>query len=303
MADIRSLTFDQLAVFIAVVESGSLTRAADRLGMGKTAVSTAIQRLESELGAGLLVRTTRKLSVTEAGQAFFESCQLLFRTAEEALNAANASGDDLSGTLRVASSVEYSAVYLAPVLATLRRDHPRLKVDLISGDRFVDLIKEGVDVAIRLGQLIDSTLRVNKIGDFSKWLMTSPDFAATHTLPPDIANLQDSPYIALSVLTRPWRCELQTLGGEHRTIDFKDGFSADTVHACRASAIAGAGIALLPDFTVSSDIANGRLIRIFPDWATAPSPIQALLPPGKFIAPKSRLFIEMLKKHVASVAL
>jgi DNA-binding transcriptional LysR family regulator len=301
MADIRTLTFDQLAIFIAVVESGSLTRAAERLGIGKTTVSTAIQRLESEVGAGLLVRTTRRLSVTEAGQAFFKACQTLLNTAEEALCAASRTGDNLNGTLRVASSVEYSAVFLAPVLAKLRHLHPKLKVDLVSGDRFVDLIEEGIDVAIRLGRLTDSTLRLNKICDYANWLVARPDFVAAHALRDDVSRLSSIPYVALSVLTKPFQCQLKNGSDELRTVDFTDGFTADTVYACRAAALAGAGIALLPDFSVAEDIEAKRLVRVFPQWATKPSPIHALLPPGRFTAPKSRIFIEMLKKHVSSL--
>ncbi len=301
MADIRTLTFDQLAIFVAVVESGSLTRAAERLGVGKTAVSTAIQRLESEVGAAFLVRTTRKLCVTEAGQNFFKTCQILISTAEEAVFAASHAGDDLSGTLRVASSVEYSAVFLAPVLAKLHRLHPNLKIDLISGDRFVNLIEEGIDVAIRLGSLTDSTLRANKICDYAKWLMASPDIVTAQTLRDDLSILPGLPYVALSVLAQPFQCQLANDSGERRTIDFTNGFSANTVYACRAAAVAGAGIALLPDFSVAEDIAAGRLVRVFPHWATMPDPIHALLPPGKFTAPKSRILIEILKKHVNSI--
>ncbi|MGV8920597.1 MAG: LysR family transcriptional regulator, partial [Pseudomonas sp.] len=212
MADLRTITFDQLVIFIAVVESGSQTRAASRLGIGKTAVTTAIQRLESQLGAGLLIRTTRKVDVTEAGREFYKTCQLLCSVAEEALSVANNTGDDVSGTLRIAASVEYSATFLVPVLTNLRSLHPRLKVELISGDRFVDLIEEGIDIAIRLGHLSDSTYRANKICDYSKWLMASPGFVTANSLCDDMVNLSSAPYIGLSVLSRPFQCKLVSSG-------------------------------------------------------------------------------------------
>lgn len=299
MADIRNITFDQLAIYIAVVESGSLTRAADRLGIGKTAVSATIQRLEAEVGSGLLVRTTRKLSVTEAGQAFFEACKSMFSIAEEAVSAASGT-DDISGTLRIGASVEFSAAFLAPVLAQMRQLHPKLKVELIAGDRFADLIEEGIDVAIRLGRLADSSYRAVEICQYSKLLMASPQFVAAHDIGDDVTAIALAPYIGLSVLARPLHASLVSERAEPVEIDFKDGFSANTVYACRAAAIAGAGMALLPDFTVIDDIEAGRLVRVLPGWATPPAPIHALLPPGKFTAPKSRMLIEMLKQYMSS---
>ena len=271
MADIRTLTFDQLAIFVAVVESGSLTRAAERLGVGKTAVSTAIQRLESEVGAAFLVRTTRKLCVTEAGQNFFKTCQILISTAEEAVFAASHAGDDLSGTLRVPRQSNTVRSFSRLSWQTYRL-HPNLKIDLISGDRFVNLIEEGIDVAIRLGSLTDSTLRANKICDYAKWLMASPDIVTAQTLRDDLSILPGLPYVALSVLAQPFQCQLANDSGERRTIDFTNGFSANTVYACRAAAVASAGIALLPDFSVAEDSRQGGSCAYFRTGPRCPIP-------------------------------
>jgi DNA-binding transcriptional LysR family regulator len=135
MSDLRNLTFEHLLNYIAVVETGSFTRAAERRGIGKTTVSDSIQRLELELGASLMVRTTRRVNVTEAGAAFFETCREIVRLAEETVSVVSPSQDHLRGTLRVASSVEYSAIVLAPVLARMRSTHPRLRIELVSGDQ------------------------------------------------------------------------------------------------------------------------------------------------------------------------
>jgi len=297
MSDLRNLTFEHLLNYIAVVETGSFTRAAERRGVGKTTVSDSVQRLELELGATLLVRTTRRISVTEAGASFFETCREIVRLAEEAMSLASPSQDDLRGTLRVASSVEYSAIVLAPVLARMRSAHPRLRLEIVSGDRAIDLIAEGVDVAIRLGELTDSSHRAVRIGEYSKWLVAGPDFVARNALPEDVGDAAKLAFVGLSVLAQPSRFELCSAAGDSREIEFVTGLFADTVYACRAAIAEGAGIGLLPDFSVRTDIAAGRLVRVYPDWSTAPMTIHALLPPGRHTAPKVRALIDMLKDH------
>lgn len=297
MPDLRNLSFDHLLTYIAVIETGSLTQAAKRLGVGKTAVSKSIQRLELEVGASLLVRTTRRIGVTEAGASFFDACRQIAQLADAAVAAVHPSPDELRGTLRVAASIEYSAVVLAPVLARMRRAHPALRIDIVSGDRQIDLIAEGVDVAIRLGALADSSHRAIRVGDFSKWLVASPEFVRQHPLPDDVGDAAALPFVGLSVLPQPSRCTLWGPQRASREIDFVAGLLADTVYACRAAVVEGAGIALLPDFSIRADLAARRLVRVYPDWATAPLGIHALLPPGRHIAPKVRALVDMLKHH------
>ncbi|RFU49916.1 LysR family transcriptional regulator [Paraburkholderia sp. DHOC27] len=295
MSDLRNLTFDHLLNYIAVVETGSFTRAAERRGIGKTTVSDSIQRLELELGATLLVRTTRRINVTEAGASFFETCREIVRLAEEAMSVVSPSQDDLRGTLRVASSVEYSAIVLAPVLARMRSAHPGLRIDMVSADRLIDLIAEGVDVAIRLGELTDSSHRAVRIGEYSKWLVASPGFVARQPLPDDISEAAKLGFVGLSVLAQPSRFTLHHADGASQDIEFVAGLLADTVYGCRAAIAEGVGIGVLPDFSVRADVAAGRLVRVYADWSTAPVIIHALLPPGRHTAPKVRALIDMLK--------
>jgi DNA-binding transcriptional LysR family regulator len=295
MSDLRNLTFEHLLNYIAVVETGSFTRAAQRRGIGKTTVSDSIQRLELQLGASLIVRTTRRISVTEAGASFFETCREIVRLADEAMSVVSPSQDELRGTLRVASSVEYSAVVLAPVLARMQRAHPALRIEMVSADRLIDLITDGVDVAIRLTELADSSHRAVRIGEYSKWLVASPDFVLHNPLPEQIDDAATLAFVGLSVLPHPARFKAHRADGTMREINFSTGVLADTVYACRAAAAEGAGIALLPDFSVLADLATGRLVRVYPDWSTTSTAIHALIPPGKHTAPKTRVFIDMLK--------
>lgn len=293
--EFRGLTLEQIETYIAVVETGSLTRAAARLGVGKTAVTKTIQRLEAKMGASLIVRTTRRIRVTEPGQVFFEGCSTVVVALRSAVTAARPATDELRGLLRVGASIEFGALVLAPVLARLRALHPALRLELVSDDRFVDVVESGVDVILRLGRLVDSSCRAIEIGRSRKWLMASPAFVAGHPLPDDVSDVTRLPAIGLSTFAQPLRFTLESTVGKRCDIVFTNAMLANTMHGCRAACAAGAGVALLPDFAVTSDVDAGRLVRVFADWASEVRPINVVLPPGKFTPPEARAFIDLLK--------
>ncbi len=294
MADLRDVNLNRLAVFVAVVEAGSLTAAAERLGLAKTMVSTHMQRLEAELGISLLARTTRRLNVTEAGRAFYEGSCLVLRAAEDALGAVAGDLGDLRGTLRVSAPVDYGALVVAPALVVLRQQHPALEVELLSSDHYVDLVAEGVDVAIRLGRLADSNYRAVKIGDFERWAIASPSFIETWGMPDEPASLASLPFVALSNLPRPWTLALEN-GEEKYSVRCARSFQTNTAPACRAATLAGGGFSLMTDFAVRDDVAAGRLVRLLPGWASAAASIQAVFPPTRFPTGKVRALIEAVK--------
>ena len=295
MNDLRGVTIEQIETYIAVLETGSLTRAAERLHVGKAAVTKTIQRLEAAVGASLVVRTTRRIGVTEAGQAFLETSRKIVALLGDTVAAARPAADGLRGTLRVAASIEYGGMVLVPVLAQLRRTHPGLRIEMLTDDRNVDLVEAGVDVAIRLGELPDSSHRATRLDRSRKWLMASPDFLRGRTLPEAVEGLAELPFIGLSIVAQPLRCRLENAAGEARELQFRDAMLANSVHGCRLSAVAGAGIAVLPDFTVGADLAAGRLERIFPEWATPAVPIHALVPPGRYASANVRALVEALR--------
>ena len=292
---LQGLTFDQVETYIAVVETGSLTRAATRLGVGKSVVTKTIQRLEFELGSSLLARTTRRLRVTDVGLAFFERCGAVVEAMRHAAAVTNTTGSELRGSLRVAASIEYGGVVLAPILARMRAQHPELKLEIVSDDHFIDLVESGADLALRLGQLVDSSYRAIEIGRSSLWLMASPDFLAAHPLPTELPPVARMPWIGMSSLPQPLRCVIESATGGRQALSFHDGMLANTMHGCRMMCLAGAGIACLPDFAVADDVRAGRLLRIFADWASAPRPINVLFPPGKYISTAARAFVDLLK--------
>ncbi|MFM0346671.1 LysR family transcriptional regulator [Paraburkholderia sp. NPDC080076] len=302
MADVRDVNLNRLAIFVAVVDAGSLTAAAARLGLAKTMVSTHMQRLEAEVGASLLVRTTRRLGLTEAGRAFYDASVKILRATEDALSAIGGETASVRGMLRVSSPIDYGSLAVAPVLVELRRTHPQLNVELLCTDRYVDLIADGIDVAIRLGRLADSNYRAVKLGSFVKWVVASPDFVEIWGQPQTPAELSAMPFCALTVLPRPLTLDLQRNGGKSdgdvETVRCENALLVNTADACRAATLAGGGFGLLTDFSIGGDIAAGRLIRLLPEWATEPASIQAIFPPTSHPPPKVRALIDTFKKQL-----
>ncbi|MBV8467074.1 MAG: LysR family transcriptional regulator [Burkholderiales bacterium] len=298
MADLRNVNLNRLAVFAAVVEAGSLTGAAERLGLAKTMVSTHMQRLEAEVGTSLLVRTTRRLSLTDAGQAFFEASRTFLHAAEDALAAIHEDVGSLRGSLRVGAPIDYGTLVVTPALVKMRQQHPELKIELICNDQNADLIAERIDVAIRLGRLKDSSYRMVRLGDYEQWLVASPDFLARHGVPATPEALATLPYISFSIYAHPYTVQLQSNKGEKRRIRCDDVFFANAATACRAATLAGGGFGLLTEFSVTEDVAAGRLVRLLPDWTAEPGGIHAVFPSASHTPAKVRALIAVLKAQL-----
>ncbi|MGT2473150.1 LysR family transcriptional regulator [Paraburkholderia terrae] len=299
MADVRDVNLNRLAVFVAVVEAGSLTAAATRLGLAKTMVSTHMQRLEAEVGASLLVRTTRRLGITEAGRAFYDASVKILRAAEEALAEIGGEEAPVRGTLRVSCPIDYGTLVVAPVLVELRRAHPRLDIELLCSDHVVDLIADGIDVAIRLGRLADSNYRAVTLGGFEKWVVASPGFIETWGEPQTPTDLPALPFVALTVLQRPQTLDLRHTSGSTESVRCENAFLVNTAEAARAATLAGGGLGLLTDFSIGKDIAAGRLVRLLPEWSTEPAGIQAVFPPTQHTPSKVRALIETFRTYLA----
>jgi DNA-binding transcriptional LysR family regulator len=295
---LAGLNLNRLVVFAAVVEAGSLTAAAARLGMTKTMVSAHMQRLEAELGAHLLVRTTRRLGLTEAGEAFHEAVRQIVQSTEQAVNALGRDSAELRGTLRIAAPVDYSGSVVMPLAAELAQRHPLLKIDIVAGDRIVDLVAEGIDVAIRIGKLSDSSHQAVRLAAMESWLVAAPAaFEALRdaTRPEQIAEL---PFIALTVLPQPLTWAFEGPAKERRTVHFRAQLSANTAVATRAAVLQGAGLAVLPDYSVAADVQAGRLVRVLPDWSAPGGGVYAVYPATRHRPHKVRVWVDALRARL-----
>jgi len=292
------LDLNDLLVFEAVAETSGFTSAADRLGVATGKVSVEISRLESRLGVTLFSRTTRKVALTDAGQALYEACKPLLQGLAEATERAGASKAELSGTLRISSTVDHATLSLAPAITEFARMHPHLAFDLRTSDRVVDLIEDGIDVGIRLGWLRDSSYRATRLGKFEQYVVASPDYLQRVTTPTSPEELASLDWIGLTLLPAPFTWKFSSSAGETRTIHVKSRYRVDSPAALRALIQAGLGISVLDEFSAQSGIAANQLIRLLPEWSLPDGGIYAKYPPGKHASAKVRAFIDYYQRYL-----
>ena len=245
---------------------------------------------------GLLTRTTRRLNLTEAGRRFYDAARDILRATETAIDEIASDNAALRGTLRVSAPVDYGSLVVAPALVALRRAHPQLHVQLLCDDRYVDLVGENIDVAIRLGKLADSSYRSIRVGSYVRWPVATPQFVAEYGVvrkPEDLAKL---PMVTSSVFARPLTFDLVNAHGMKKRIRCQSSITANTAPACRAATLAGGGFAVLTDFSVGADISAGRLVRLLPGWETPMADIRAVFPPSDRISAKALALGQVLRQ-------
>lgn len=288
------INLNRLGMFVAVVEAGSFTAAADTLGTTKAVVSFNLKQLEQELGVALLTRSTRRLALTEAGEGFYAECARLLREADAAVDQARSGQATLSGSLRVTATVDYGNRIVAPALAAFARRHPALRVSYQASSAHADLIGDRLDLAVRVGTLADSSYRATPIGQFKLLLVASPALLAEHGAPRTLEALAAMPWLA----NRPGRSDHWRVtdgkGREH-ALRVAPVAHADTASALLAFAEAGCGVAALPDWLLEEPLARGVLQRVLPTISLPPQPVYAVYPDTRHVNAKVRRFIDFLR--------
>nr|WP_199040070.1 LysR family transcriptional regulator [Dyella sp. ASV24] len=295
MADVN---LNRLSVFVALVRAGSFTAAAEVLGMTKAMVSQHIARLESELGVTLLSRSTRRMTLTEAGSAFHTACVRILAEAEAAIAQVGQGQEKPSGTLRLTATGDYGTAVVAPALAEFLRVHPEIQADLVLTDHMSDLIAERFDMAIRMGWLRDSNLRSARLGSFRQLMVASPAYLARRGEPRLITDLASHDWVALALLATPLRWTFTAPDGSRRTVRMRPVAQANNVTATHALVCHGAGVSVLPDYLVTDDIREGRLIVLMAQYSLPDCGIYAVYP-GRQPPAKVRAFIDHMRKTVA----
>lgn len=292
------IDLNDLLVFEAVADAGGFTAAAERLGVATAKVSVEVARLESKLGVALFSRTTRKVVLTDAGRALYEECRPLLHGLTEAIERAGSDMEDLAGTLRISSTVDHATLTLAPAIAEFARRHPHLAVDLRTSDRVIDIIDEGIDVAIRLGWLRDSSLRAVKLGDFEQYVVTSPEYLRRTkrvNAPEDLMGLE---WVALTLLPTPLTWKFTGAVGETKTVHVKARLRVDSPGALRSLLQNNAGVSVLDQFNAEEGISSDGLVRLLPEWSLPPAGIYAVYPPGRQVPAKVRTFIDFYRHYL-----
>jgi len=294
--------FQGIQAFVAVVENGSFARAAERLDRSVSAVSRDVAELEQHLDARLLNRTTRRLSLTEAGRAFHERAVQLLADLEEAEQSASEGGVTPRGTLKLTCPITYGERVLAPVIAAFAARYPDVRVDIDQSDRVVDLVDEGFDLAVRIGAIRSQLLVARRIGTTSIVCCASPAYLARHgtpNAPEDLARHACLTY-EFSPSRNQWRF-LAPDGGE-RVVRVGGPMHANNGRMLAALAAEGAGIVSETDFNVAQEIGAGRLVPILTAYSQPAIPIQAAYASRRHLSAKVRAFVDFLAAALAAPA-
>ena len=283
-----------IAVFVRVVERGSFTLAAEDLGLSRAVVSKYLSRLEERLGARLLNRTTRRLALTEAGATLFEASRGAHERIDEAESALARFQQSPRGRLRVSAPMSFGILHLGPALADFSRRFPDVTLDVSLDDRFVNLVAEGIDVAVRIGTLTDSSLVARRLGITRAVACASPGYLAEHGEPQSPEELASHDGLIYSYLAsgNVWR--FTTRDGREIPVAIAGPLRVNNGIVLAEAAIAGRGVLLSPSFYVAPMLRDGRLKRILADYRLPELGIYAVYPQREHVPPKVRVFIDYL---------
>lgn len=284
----------RLAYFAEVIEAGSFTAAAERLGVTKAVVSQQVARLEQAFETTLLVRTTRSVRPTEEGRAFYARCARILSEAQEAFDGLESDDRAPTGRLRLTATFDYGVAVVVPAVTEFRQRFPACTAEVVVSDRTLDPVEKDMELAIRVGWLADSQLRARRIGGFQQVLVGAPDLAARLDSGAALETLADLPFVANSVLRDPLGWTFSDRAGAQRSMRFAEILSIDATLGVLEAVRGGAGISVLPDFVVAADLASGRLARLAPDWSLEPGGIYAVTPATRFRRARVTAFLDIL---------
>jgi DNA-binding transcriptional LysR family regulator len=285
-----------IAVFVEVVKANSFTTAARELDLSRSVVSKYITRLEKRLGVRLLNRTTRRLSMTEAGQRFFQQSQSALMQLENAEGEIHAMQAEPKGLLRISAPSSFGIIHLAPLLPQLRQTCPELNLELSINDKLVDIVDEGID--IRIGELPDSSLIAKRISQCRYVVCASPDYFKQHGKPETPDDLTRHNCLLFQFWNTPNQWQFLSKDNQFINIKVRGEIVSNNSLALRKIMLSGGGISMAPTFLVGDDIINGRLVPVLTDYHIKPISIYAVYPHRQYLTAKARAFLEFLSEHI-----
>lgn len=285
--------FQAMTTFIRVVDTGSFSAAARQTNVGQPAVSKLIAQLEEQLQVRLITRTTRGLSPTEAGQRYYERARRALEEAEEAELEARGAGRGLTGRLRISAATTFARLHVVPRLPTFLAEHAELEMEVIMDDRVIDMVEEGVDVALRMGALPDSTATARKLAAGRRSLVATPaylDRAGVPKSPADIAGHQAVVYTRYD--THNWT--FRNASGGEASVSVGGRLRVTAAEGLRAAVLADFGLAVASDWMFAPELADGRVVRLLDGWSLPPIDLWALFPTGRLASAKARAFADFM---------
>jgi len=289
---------EEAEIFVHVVKAGSFTAAAAELAVTKSHVSKQISRLEERLDTRLLQRSTRQLALTEPGQAYYERCAEALAAVTDAEDAATALQGRPQGTLRVTVPASFGSRYLEPLLADFQTEHPQLLLDVLFADRFVDIMAEGYDVALRWGVLPDSSLVARKICSALLVVCGSPEYLAAHGEPRAPEDLGEHSCLRYAYNPEHDKWRLHGPAGEV-AVAVSGRLRANSGHHLVVAACHGLGLAFVPEFHAADALRDGKLRRVLPQWGDEKQ-LWALFPHARHLAVKVRAFVDFMAERLRS---
>ncbi|EYD78153.1 Transcriptional regulator, LysR family [Rubellimicrobium mesophilum DSM 19309] len=284
----------EMEAFAMVVDQGGFTDAAKKMGISKSAVSKHVSALEARLGARLLNRTTRRVSPTEIGLAYYDRARRVLNDAGEADALVTSMQTAPSGLLRISVATDFGVNHLSPVLGDFLQEYPGITVNMVLNNRYVELISEGFDMAIRIGELEDSTLRARKIAETSKRMIAAPAYFAQYGRPEKIDDLNEHKLLHYSNQANSAVWKITAPSGEKRQVRTAGWLTVNDGQSLLNACISGLGIAYLPAFLYAEAMSKGLVEEAIPGLPVEVQGIYAVYPPGRFTQPKVRAFIDFL---------
>lgn len=286
-----------MQTLVRVVATGSFSAAARQLGIGQPAVSKTVAQLEAALGVKLLTRTTRGLSVTDAGRRYYALAQRVLDAASEAEAAARDAGAALSGRLRISTAISFGRLQIVPRLPAFMTAHPDLTIDMVMDDRPIDLMEEDIDVALRLGPQPDSPLTGRIVASRRRIVVAAPEYLARHGMPQRPADLARHQIVTL---LQPGIATSWTFArlGETETVTLAGRLRMTSNEGVREAVFAGMGLAIGSQWGFEQELADGRVREVLTDWSLPRSDLWAIAPAGRQLSTKARVFIDFVERQL-----
>lgn len=285
--------FQAMTTFIRVVDTGSFSAAARQINVGQPAVSKLVAQLEVRLGVRLITRTTRGLSPTEAGQRFYERARRALEEADEAELAARGAGRGLTGRLRVSAATTFARLHVFAHLPAFLAEHPELELEVIMDDRVVDMVEEGIDIALRLGALADAATVARKLAAGRRSVVATPAYLARAGQPRSPTDLAAHEAVMYTQYEAPtWT--FQNVAGGQASVAIGGRLRVSAAEGLRAAVLADMGLAVASDWMFTPELASGAVVRVIEDWTLPPIDLWALFPAGRLATAKARGFADMM---------
>ena len=285
-------------MFVRVVDLGSFSKAATDMAMGQPSATKLIAQLEKHLGSRLLHRSTHGVTPTEVGMLYYEKCKLISHHVEEAESVATLMQTQLQGGMRISTTMDFGRRVLAPLVLRFLKVNPKVQIELQFDDHFVDMVTQGIDVAIRMGRLVDSSLGARYLGRNPWSVVASPDYLARWGRPMSPIDLTLHDALIISTVQNDSRWHFIGSAGEQLTIGLKGPMRSNNKSALMAAARAGLGVAALPTYVVYDAVARGELVTLLSDWTLPTQEIHAVYPSPRMVPAKVSGFVEWLQEQL-----